>query len=516
MALLVQVVDPPAGGVGPGDFLVFDITGDTPTAISATVTVGLSSPVVAYTLGGGFAGGYEGSVVSIAGGTRTTLRLTAGWPLGSLSLEVTASAGSGETTLYDNVFPTVRTVGSDFPGPPTVFEQTGIPFETFGTGTLRMSIDVDLREDGNGFGLFDAILFDPGHGPDQGFMVSPLLLNNYSVTLGFVNVVLTDSPPGSGNPYIDFAGPGVAQSLYLYTPRTPPTFDYSELVYRNLHVVIKSEGGGDVSDSRSWTVAWISGAAAVEGQTVRVVFGDTPTFRSPGGRDDAMNPSNYELSVDAGDATSPGVTTVSPILVVGPTRYVGNGGLLAQRGVDVHVDRALIAGITYRIVVSRVLGAGGSAYDPASAAFSGIVPLREIRRTPRGRPSSNVDYGNSPFLGSWRADDSGDVAPQDAASGFRKRVLRRLMTFKDSFAFLKGYGVTARLKELASLAEVAALKVDVERQIRLEPETASVQADTSLSALQVLTVVVRVKTRVGAFVEVGMRIDLAGGGATPF
>lgn len=267
-------------------------------------------------------------------------------------------------------------------------------------------------------------------------------------------------------------------------------------------------GGGPINVVR---------ALAVSGRTVRVVFAEAPVFRSPGGPYDAMNPSLFFFSVDAGTATSPLATAVGSALVAGPARGVGNGGAAEERGVDVGVDRGLIAGITYRVAVRDVQSAfGGILGSSYSQPFSGVVPLQEKPKTIRGRPTTNIDYGNDPFLGSWRADDSGDIAPQDAASGFRKRVLRRLMTFKDSFAFLKGYGVTVKLKELEGLAEIAALKVDVERQILLEPETAAVSVDVSLLATNVLIVSVRVKTKVGAFIEAGLRIDLAGGGVSPF
>lgn len=258
-------------------------------------------------------------------------------------------------------------------------------------------------------------------------------------------------------------------------------------------------------------------ALPVTGRTVRVVFDEAPVFRSPAGPYDAMNPSLYFFSVDAGTATAPVATVVDPDLVEGPARGVGNGGAVDERGVDVAVDRALIQGITYRVEVRDVRSTfSGILGSPYSQPFPGVVPLRETRLTPRGRPRTNVDFKNDPFLGSWSADDSGDVAVQDAASGFRKRVLRRLMTFRDSFAFLKGYGVQARLKELAGLAEVAALKVDIERQIKREPETAAVSVDCSISAMNILTVSLRVRTKVGAFVESGLRIDLAGGGVQPF
>jgi hypothetical protein len=242
-------------------------------------------------------------------------------------------------------------------------------------------------------------------------------------------------------------------------------------------------------------------AYALDGQTVRVVFDKAPVFRSPAGIDDAMNPANYAFSIDAGDAANPVATTVSPVLVVGPTRYVGNRGQVNQRGVDVHVDRPFVEGVTYRVTVANV-----TVSTAISAPFGGLVLLLQRPRSQRGKPTTNVDVANDLSRGSWFGDDSGDVASQDAFSGYRKRVFRRLTTPKDAFSFLKGYGLGQQLKSLASSARVAALKTDAEQQILLEPETAKVQVNVSISPLNYLTFSVRAWTRVGAFTEFGVRV----------
>ena len=242
-------------------------------------------------------------------------------------------------------------------------------------------------------------------------------------------------------------------------------------------------------------------AHAIDGQTVRLTYDVAPTFQSPAGLQDAMNPANYFLTIDSGDATAPVPTTVSPVLVVGPTRYVGNGGAATQRGVDVHVDRPLVEGVTYRIDYSGVVGIPGY-----SIPFGGVVLLLQRPRSQRGKPTTNVDIANDVARGSWFGDDSGDVASQDAFSGYRKRVFRRLTTPKDAFSFLKGYGLGQQLKGLASSAKVAALKTDAEQQIMLEPETAKVSVNVSISPLNYLTFSVRAWTRVGAFVEMAVRV----------
>lgn len=266
---------------------------------------------------------------------------------------------------------------------------------------------------------------------------------------------------------------------------------------------------GDFEDAPCSCPLAVFGAFALDGQTVRVVYDEAPIFRSPAGLADAMNPSNYVFSIDAGDATAPVPTTVSPILVVGPTRYVGNGGAVGQRGVDVHVDRPFVEGVVYRVTVSNVLSALSGlplGLLGVSAPFGGIVLLLQRPRTQRGKPTTNVDVANDVSRGSWFGDDSGDLAPEDAPTGYRKRVFRRLTTPKNAFSFLKGYGVGQQVKGLAKSALVSGLKLDAEQQIMQEPETAKVTVSVVISRLNFITFSVRAWTRVGAFVEMGVQV----------
>jgi hypothetical protein len=257
-------------------------------------------------------------------------------------------------------------------------------------------------------------------------------------------------------------------------------------------------------------------ALAVAGRTVRVVFNESPVFRSAAAVNDALNPANFIFSIDAGIATSPVATGVLPTLVVGPARGVGNGSALGvsdERGVDVGVDRALIVGITYHVTAQSIQSAfGGSLGAANNAAFPGVVPLQVVPTRATGSPSTNVDLFNRQFVGSWQVDDSGDIATQNAQDGYRKRILRRLTTFQNAYSFLKGYGLPIKLKEVSSLRQIAALKADAEKQIRQEPETDDVQVTTSLVAYPqgLLTIAVKARTKQGAFVEAGLKVGQDG------
>lgn len=250
-------------------------------------------------------------------------------------------------------------------------------------------------------------------------------------------------------------------------------------------------GGGPISVAR---------AQAVAGRVVRVVFTEAPTFRSAAGLSDAQNATNYAFSVDEGDATAPAAVAVDGSLIEGPAVAVGNGGAADERAADVHVDRALVLGITYRVTVSRVTAAiGGDLGAPTSAAFGGVAPL--VVRQPGERTRDSLDVANG-VLGSWTAGPGGDLLNQGGLDGYRKRILRRATTPLDSFSFLRrGYGTQVRLKEVASLAQLAALKVDLEAQIKREPETASVQVTPQLVAGAVLILTIDAKTKKGAVVS---------------
>jgi hypothetical protein len=271
----------------------------------------------------------------------------------------------------------------------------------------------------------------------------------------------------------------------------------------------------DVGEFEALTCCTLAfaGAYAIDGRTVRVVFAEAPLFRSPSGIADALNPANYVFSIGTGDATVPIATTVSSTLVVGPTRYVGNGGMTSQRGVDVHVDRPFVAGVTYVVQVVGVDTALGVPTSSTTLTFAGVTLLRQRIPDQRGKPTTLVDIANDVTRGSWFADDSGDIAPEDAETGYRKRVFRRLTTPKNAFSFLKGYGLGQQLKGAAKTALVSGLKTDAEQQIMQEPETAKVAVSVAISALDFVTFSVKAQTKTGAFVSMTVQVGADGSAA---
>lgn len=191
---------------------------------------------------------------------------------------------------------------------------------------------------------------------------------------------------------------------------------------------------------------------------------------------------------------------------------VGNGVYVAssgrafpafERGFDVHTDKALVIGVTYRITASNVKSKfGGVLGAPFAADFPGILPRPSVR--PLRQPVGFRDIRNDVASGAFVVDDSGDLAVEDGLASLRKRIFRRLTTSKNAFSFLPGYGVGLRIKELASVGQLAGLKSDITQQIGREPEVQSVDSTLSLRAEGVLTVTLRVQTKAGAVVDLQM------------
>lgn len=253
-------------------------------------------------------------------------------------------------------------------------------------------------------------------------------------------------------------------------------------------------------------------AGAIASHVVRVVFNVQPLYRSPAGRNDGLNPSNYLFTVPGGNAVAPIAMGVDREPIVGPTYLVGNGsapGAADERGMDVHVDRALVVGVVYNVRANNIEAmVGGALSTPDNADFVGVTKLAETKLPQRNQDL--VDIANPPGSGHWVVDDSGDLAVESPDQGTRKRCLRRLSTKKNAFKTLPGYGLAVNLKELASVAKLTELRIDAIRQLSQEPDVAKASVDVSQTANGVTTIAVRVRTRRGTFVDINGTVTAVG------
>lgn len=235
-------------------------------------------------------------------------------------------------------------------------------------------------------------------------------------------------------------------------------------------------------------------ALASQGQTVRVVFSEEPNHYSPASVVDALNASNYVVSVVAGQAEAPQPLGVDPAPHLSPEAGVAAG----QWGFDVRLDRPLVLGLRYRVEARRVVSRAGLGLGfTYGCDFVGVVPPASAR--PRPRRTDLADLASDPNTGAWSF-DGGDISLAGGEASYRTRVARRATTALDSFSFLREYGTRVRLKDLAGPADLMMLQQGLRQQIMREPETQDCAVAVSMVPLPgVLTVSIKCKTRRGAF-----------------
>jgi hypothetical protein len=248
-------------------------------------------------------------------------------------------------------------------------------------------------------------------------------------------------------------------------------------------------------------------ARAIEGQTVRVVFDEEPFHLTSAGVNDALNPGNYDITITSGQGVKPQVIGVKENMVTGPTLAVFAGD---ERAFDIQTDRQLIVGLQYQVTVKRLVAkAGGALGSPYSQPFSGIIKLQEPF-LPTGQRGL-VDIASDPVTGGYSVDQGGDIANQSDQSGYKKRIIRRLVTSKGAFSWLPDYGVSVPLKRPMSTRKLGELSLDIVRQVSQEPETATVLPKLELNANGYLSVQLKITTKRGAFVEVNLQSDTGTG-----
>lgn len=243
-------------------------------------------------------------------------------------------------------------------------------------------------------------------------------------------------------------------------------------------------------------------ARALAGQVVRVTFDEEPLHRSQAAEDDGLNPANYLLTIVSGSGTAPVAVGVDDALVTGPAIAVQ--GSSDERALDVHVDRPMSFELIYRVTARNIKSKiGGPLGFPYAADFRGTVVQRIVQ--PPNPFRGRVDFASDPITGGYFVDDSGDVASESDVAGYKKRVFRRLLTPKGAFTVLPDYGLGLELKKPMSQPRLSAYKLDMVQQIKQEPETASVTPNLSLIGGKVLLAQIKIKTKKGAFVELGFR-----------
>ena len=238
-------------------------------------------------------------------------------------------------------------------------------------------------------------------------------------------------------------------------------------------------------------------ARAIEGQTVRVTLSGMPLHRSPAARNDALNSANWFFSVAAGQGTAPVCVGVKRALAVFPDVGVYNADEVA---VDVQVDRPVVVSLTYKVEARNIFSFSGEPLGfPYSAEFPGAIRTKML--FPLKRDVGYADFDNSPFLGSFRVDSSGDIAFHTGSSSLRKRVYRRVITQKGSFSFLPDYGLSLNMKKPITIDFMQKFKADLNKQILQEPEVKSLTSQLQKDNRGFLIVSLNILTKQGEVVD---------------
>lgn len=135
----------------------------------------------------------------------------------------------------------------------------------------------------------------------------------------------------------------------------------------------------------------------------------------------------------------------------------------------------------------------GGVEGPVTVIVDGL--FKEVQPVSLDAPAKNRDIHNpqtrealfdpipdpdNPLnLGTMVYDETGDYGFDEGITAYKKRILRRLITRKDGFVHLPGYGVGVLQygKKLALASTRMQLVADAEVQIRREPETAAVKVN---------------------------------------
>lgn len=225
----------------------------------------------------------------------------------------------------------------------------------------------------------------------------------------------------------------------------------------------------------------IAGASPVSENVVRVTFTAAVNFTGLGDPGDAANAAAYAFSSSGGIGLDG-----SPPRAIAPATVAAVDGDPAS--VDVTLDRSMSPyPCTYTVAVQGVASELGDliSYDDFGfIAVQNALPPPAVDVPTSSRDIAHPDTlsaaldplpdaGKDSVLGSIPKDASGDYAYDEGVVGYKKRVFRRLLSDKDGFAHLPGYGagLRRRVKRLASSSERQAIAADCEKQVLLEPET---------------------------------------------
>lgn len=162
-------------------------------------------------------------------------------------------------------------------------------------------------------------------------------------------------------------------------------------------------------------------------------------------------------------------------------------------------------GVEHTVISTNLRDSSGTLLgDPNSFEFQGCL-------TPAEQPKAKIREYDLANDGTLKIDSSGDYAKVQGEALLRKLITRRLLTLPGTLFFLTDYGLGIRIKEPLNTTSLVALRAEVERQIKQEPEVSNVSVSLRMSTDGVLTISVKARltngTEATVAVPVGTKVE---------
>jgi hypothetical protein len=245
-------------------------------------------------------------------------------------------------------------------------------------------------------------------------------------------------------------------------------------------------------------------AIALRENVIRVTLPFAAYFTGLLDAEDASYPAKWVVSPVANTTGLEG-STVWPVTVVSVVE-VGTDAL-GQSIIDLYLDRPMTPWPAQYSLQADWLWTNNLAYVFTVTTASIPSMHQKVEPANSALEASGRDFANpqtaksllglpnvDEYLGTYRADDTGDYAYDDGAIGLQKRVLRIGITKKDGFAHLPGWGVGIYDlgKRLLTASERQTKIADYEKQITQDPgvKKGKVQMRTTTNGLATIIVLV--------------------------
>lgn len=233
-------------------------------------------------------------------------------------------------------------------------------------------------------------------------------------------------------------------------------------------------------------------AVASRENAIQLVFNHPVYFSQVGDVADAADPTHFAIAPVAGttgfDGSAARAVSIAAVSVVSPVP----AGVFPGAILELTLDRPMTAFPSkYDVACDGLLTADlTQPLDPSAASFrlAGVFKELVVPQVDSGHPMRDIanpqtrqgleTTSPSSLLGSFATDGSGDYAFDQGLTGYKKRILRRLITKPAGFVHLgQGYGVgiASAGKRLGTASARATLAAEAEKQIAQEPETAVVR-----------------------------------------